>query len=678
MIRILKVDTTHPALTISTTFPNWIKDAITVNGTAADSGSGLSKVEISTNDGQTWQEVSGSTSWKYDWDTKNNSDGSEDVHVRATDQAGLITEQIINVGLDNHAPKISLPNSWFQWDTVTLDVWDNFSGISEARVEISDPDGRWPKRVIKLDPDQFPLNFKWDRRFGDDTVAPFGTYNVKVIAFDKLGNIAHHSASIKVFLSILSSGPTATLQPYSRTDATPTPIYTATSISSPTVTPTSVFSVFGAIEPTAQATSTPASVPTPRVMPTQTGVLDWLESIFVPNANAGDQVTEIKSDDLQSTDSRSTDSQSNVLWGAAAAAMVGAATSYAAEERRKRQEEKERQAALEAQEEERHDKIQAKHMEKMEAQRAQEAAWEKARNEQQDFIGGVVAKLDRQDQKEEAEYLASQIEYRKKLEEKKKKEEAAELQAGLEAYYNATRPNEIVSQPQPQEKSWWEKGLDWVDHHQTEIALGIGVLAGVVAIVASGGIAAPMVALSWAAGAAAVAGGAVALGTVALNNQYNRNWNENLLGNIAVAAAGAAVTTGLWFLFQTATTSVGAYCVVNPGICSRVEPVFRAVDAVEELSLHAKLAYYTWRGDEVNAIQAAYDLHSELLDGGIPGNYLSKELGEDLSELGKDAFNLAQKHGDEVVPLVLKYGDDGLEIIQKYGDDGIELLQLVR
>jgi hypothetical protein len=78
--------------------------------------------------------------------------------------------------VDNSPPKVSLPDSWFQWDAVALDVWDNDSGLSEVRVEISDPEGRWKARKIDLDPNDFPLNFKWDRYFGDGTVAPLGTY----------------------------------------------------------------------------------------------------------------------------------------------------------------------------------------------------------------------------------------------------------------------------------------------------------------------------------------------------------------------------------------------------------------------------------------------------------------------------------------------------------------------
>jgi len=340
----IKVDTIYPSLNVQTTPPNWISNSIALNGTASDNGSGLSKVEISTDGGQTWQPVIGTASWGYTWNTQNSPNGMRDVHVRAMDNAGLITKRSFSAGVDNRAPKINLPDSWYQWDTVTLDIRDDDSGLSEARVEISDPEGRWPTRIIRLDLGRFPLDFKWDRRFRDDTIAPLGIYDVKVVAFDSLGNMARKSASIKILLDILPAGPTATPQPTSRPANASTPTPTQTTIPATTPTQTAVVSVFGAtVGPTMQVTPTPKSQITPRATSTQTSVLDWLQSVFVPDPNTAEHVTEVVSSVPLST-SQSSGSQSNVLWGAAAAGVIGAATAYALEEKRKREEEEARQA----------------------------------------------------------------------------------------------------------------------------------------------------------------------------------------------------------------------------------------------------------------------------------------------------------------------------------------------
>jgi len=678
MQQSVKVDTKYPSLNIQTSLPNWIKESVTLNGTSGDSGSGLSRVEISTDGGQTWQPVTGLTSWNYTWDTTNSSNGMHEIVVRAIDNAGLTTRQTTPVGVDNHGPKITLPDSWYQWDTVTVDVWDNLSGLSRAYIEISDPEERWPKRVISLDPENFPLEFKWDRRFGDDTIAPLGTYELKVIAFDHLDNITRKGASVKILLSILPAGPTSTPQPYSRDESAETSFaYTATPIFSPLVTQGTVVSTFGiATQQVAQATPISEVISIPHAAPSQTTVIDWLESIFMPNPGE-ESVSEIGyPDEVQDPSHSAAGNNSSVLWGAAAAAMIGAATAYAAEERRRQEEEKARQDALEAEEEERKKKKKARKMEKMEEKRAQEQAWEDAREEaRQEELEDAYhiqndIKMARIEAEEETRRIASQIEAKKAAEEKKK---AEELKEGLAAYYNATRQGESTTDA-PAPKTWWQKSLDWIDNHQTEIALGIGVAVGVGAILLSGGLATPLVAAAWTAGAAAVAIGATAVGTVALNVHYGRDWNENLVKNVAIAGGAATVVTGGWFLLQSATSLAGAYCARNTTTCTHIEPVFNAIDTVEETWLSAKLGYQTWRHDPA-AVDTALELAMEHLDGGMPGNSVAKELDRELAELSDDALYLIEQHGDDILPLLLKYQDDAVDIVNAYGDEGIAILQ---
>jgi len=495
MEQTIKVDTIYPSLNVQTALPNWIKNSVTLNGIANDSGSGLSKVEISTDGGLTWQTASGTTSWSYIWNTTESSNGIHEAHVRVIDNAGLTTEQAFHVGIDNHAPKISLPDSWYQWDTITLDVWDSDSGLSEARIEISDPKGRWPKRKIDLDLNDFPLDFKWDRRFGDGTIAPLGTYDVKVIAFDNLGNRVRQSASINILLGFLPAGPASTSQPYVRVDSTPAPITTFVPVSSSVATTqTPVVSAFGAIpESVVQAASVPEIAPTPRAAPTQTSVLDWLESIFVPNANH-ESVTEIKStDESQKTPQSTAADNSSVLWGATAAAVIGAATAYALDEKRKRKEEEARQLAeaqakaesLNLKEQARWwasatgqdvDVLSAQYKEEgitsamLESKRQQVIAEIEYSMQQEQpaqalndsYQASMEAKMTRIEAEEEAQWEASQATIRKKAEEKKK---AEELQAGLAAYYAAMRQGEkqtanISTSTTP--INWWEKTKSFV------------------------------------------------------------------------------------------------------------------------------------------------------------------------------------------------------------------------
>jgi hypothetical protein len=333
----VRVDTTPPSLHIHTSLPAWSRGILTLTGSAADDGSGLAKVEITTDGGSTWQTVAGTNSWSFDWDTTSGASGPSHARLRSRDMAGLQTERALSAGVDNSPPKVSLPDSWLQWDAVTLDVWDNDSGLSEVRVEISDPEGRWKTRRIDLDPNGFPLNFKWDRYFGDGTVAPLGTYPVKVIAYDNLGNLTQKTSTARILLGILPGGPTATPQPYARIDSTPMPASTQGSFFTPTAVSTPVTNVFGFLpeftdqtqaKPATRDETTLAIAVTPRAAPTQTTVMDWLESIFIPDST-GETVT----------DTRTPVTDPSPHWGATLAAMAAAVTAYSLAEKRKREEE---------------------------------------------------------------------------------------------------------------------------------------------------------------------------------------------------------------------------------------------------------------------------------------------------------------------------------------------------
>ena len=688
-----QIDTTHPSLQIQTVLPNWVKDKVTLSGTVGDDGSGIERVEISTDAGRTWQEVTGPGTWSYAWNTDNSPNGIQQVNARVIDLAGLTTQQTLKVGVDNRAPEIRLPDSWFQWDTVTLDIWDNESGLSEARVEITDPTGLHSKRVIQLDPRQFPLGFKWDRRFGDDAIAEAGTYDLKVIAVDRLGNTTRQTASIRILLDLLPAGPTATPQTYLRPEATPTsaPTSISGSGSSPKATQTAIVSVFGRMEPTAETITTPAPEwePTPRSTPAQTNVLDVLQSIFSPDPTQ-ESIIKIGSRDSKDKSPRPASTEDNgVLWGTAAAAAIGSAMAYVEEEKRKREEEKARQAALEKAEEERREKAKERHMEKMEAKRAQEEAWQAAaihkqiedayiiqndikiaRLEAEEERRRIIAQLEK---KMQAEQKKKQAEEEKKQEEEKKK--AAEKER-LIAYYNAPRQGATITTTStpPAEKTWWQKGIDWVDEHQTEIALGIGITVGIAALVLTGGVAGPIMAAAIVGGSALGSGIAAASLTYGLNRYYDRPWNENLLRNAALAGVGAAAVTGGWFLLQLVTTGAGSYCAGHTATCSRVEPVLNAIDGVEEAWLGTKLAIQTWRHDPA-AADTALELAMEHMDGGMPGNSVAKKLDKELSELGDDALHVLKQYGDDAIPLLLRYQGEAVDIINAYGDEGIAILE---
>jgi hypothetical protein len=453
----------------------------------------------------------------------------------------------------------------------------------------------------------------------------------------------------------------ATPQPYMRLDPTPIGPSALDSFVTPTETAMPFTSGFGST-PEPPVPATPTISASPRATPTKTTILDWIESIFVPNPTE-ETVTDVSTPEADP----------NIFWGATLAAVAGATAAYNLAEQRKREKEA-------ASEEERRARRKAQKLKKLEAQWAQEKAWEEARKkeEQKKWQAGTNAymesKMDRVDTEDEAKWQASQVVIQQREDEKKKKQ-----YTGLESYRDSEWHSEPTVAAASEEKSWWEKGLDWVDSHQTEIALGLGVAVGVGAIILSGGLATPLVAAAWVAGAAAVAAGTVAAGTVALNVHYGREWNENLLKNMAVAGVAAAAVSGAWFIFQTATTGIGAYCAVNQTTCARVEPVLNVIDTGEEVWLSTKLGFQTYTGNTAGALETALEIQSEHLDGGMPGNSIINELSgealEVVAKYGDEAVKLVQLHGEDAAQIIFSYGDDGIAVLQKYDKEAIRLIK---
>jgi hypothetical protein len=191
-----------------------------------------------------------------------------------------------------------------------------------------------------------------------------------------------------------------------------------------------------------------------------------------------------------------------------------------------------------------------------------------------------------------------------------------EQRQGAQAAYEALRQNLPSYAPAPQEKKpWWQKAGDWlqqkvvqpvkqavpkvmkwVDQHQTEIAIGIGIAAGVAAVVLSGGAATPLVAAAWVAGSAVVAGGVAAAGTVGLNAYFHRPLGTNVLQNLGYAAGAAAVTATAGFalgsLASTATKATASFCASHLAVCTTVSPVFKAID-------QGWTAYDVWQSERV-------------------------------------------------------------------------------
>jgi hypothetical protein len=605
------VDTTTPSISVSVKGKSgknrWFASEPTISASASDSTSGIASFEVSV-DGSSYHSYSSAITF---------SDGRHSVQFRAIDRAGNSTETPQqNILVDLNSPTVSISTPELSNGNIAYKAHDQESGVSSIYITIGDKDGKYPKVKWSesVSGENVTGEYKWNGKFDGGVVAPSGEYTVWIKAVDQAGNEDTQVGSIVI----------------PETDSL---LVTSTSDPSQEDQSTSSANV-SEVDETNDANSSSDL--------TYGG--ETIEPIDVANQS------------LSASANASSTLKNPFPWGlilGATTVAAGAATYVATKSKKSKAQKQETRARL---------------MAELEAKWEAEALAAKAANKASKMKMQYL-KTERFEAKDEIDWEKAEAARQKALEKAKKD---AQLKAGLAAYYNARKQGEkeAAASVPPKEKSWWEKAIDYVDQHQVEIALGVGVLAGVGAIILSGGLATPLVAAAWVAGAAVAAGGTIAIGTAALNSYYGRKWNENLGRNILLAGISAAAVSGAWFLLQGAVSSIGAYCAANTNICARVEPILNALDKVEEAGLNIKLAYQNWRGDP-NAIDTALELQMEHMDGGMPGNSTATEI----ADLGEDAVELVSLYGDDAIPLLLKYGDDAIDIIGAYGDDGIKLLQ---
>ena len=658
---IISVDTTTPSIDLSLNGARgkngWHTSNIHVSASANDATSGVGMLEIAF-DGSAYADYNAPIIF---------SDGKHTIQFKATDNAGNETETLTQeYFIDTIAPAVALPASWEVNETVVFSVQDDGSGLSDLRVVIEDEDEKYAKIVwiMEVSGSKFKEGITWDGKFKDGKTAPPGEYLVWIKTGDKAGNERFALGIVTV----------------------PSPF--------------SPFQLIPLANPPTATPKPPNELFDEEVIPTQNNSSPTLS---FGNTTSQPKATESKSFSVFPTAAgTAATTNSNIVWGAAATAVISTATAYALDKQRKRKEEEARQEAqVRAEVDAKNAALETSRQDKWKAQKVQnwlqgqailnaqieDAKKQGATKEQiatlkkqgaEQGLGAAIGSAvnlmrnlrNTAMQNIRMETKMSRIEAKEDIAWQKAEQAKAQRTQEIMADWRAGEKAQHVALPK--EQSWWEKTVNWIDTHQVEISLGIGVVVGVAALILSGGAATPLVAAAWMAGAAAVAGGTIAIGTVGLNAYYGRSLGENVGRNITISGVTAILVTGAGFLFQGAMTTASVYCANNPEKCARVEPLLKSIDFAEQAFLQVKLGYQILVGDTVGAIETHTDLDLERMDGGMPGNVIAHQIGD----LGEGAVHLVETHGKDAIPLLLKYGEDAVDIIGAYGDDGISLLIL--
>ena len=325
--QMVYVDTTAPALTPlqpQAEVNGYMNGSVIFRGTVNDVTSGVSTVLV-TVDGVNWDgaTLNPDDSWVLDWNSAGMADKVYTPRVAAVDNAGNRTEISLQaINLDNSPPGMSMTNAWYIWESGHLRVEDNRSGIQRIQLSVRDDQNRWPAMIWEYEVPVLERDLQWNRRFADGTIAPIGSYEVLLQAWDKLGNESWLTARIH----IPAAGATPPIPPQT---------ILITGGETPTAVPTlqeTLPAVIGLISPT--------SVPTVNPTPVK------LSFSSVPDKPASV---------IESSESKAPSAvDPNLLWGAAAISAAAGAAAYALQKK------KEREAARKAAEEAERDAAYAK------------------------------------------------------------------------------------------------------------------------------------------------------------------------------------------------------------------------------------------------------------------------------------------------------------------------------
>jgi len=224
----IRIDTVPPVARI-TSHSNGevVQGDVHFAGCLVDGMSGPDGGEVSVDGGNTWQTVSISAGdgWSYNWHSGEVPNGDYTVQMRGRDRAGNVGDLVsVTLTVDNAPPAVSITERWWIWETGTLRVSSNHFPIATIQVTIRDPQKRWKELVLDFDPGRNSYIVKWDRRFGDGTLAPVGEYPVLAVACDVNGLCGQDAGRIVI-------------PEVATTTATLTPSPTATSTLMPSITP---------------------------------------------------------------------------------------------------------------------------------------------------------------------------------------------------------------------------------------------------------------------------------------------------------------------------------------------------------------------------------------------------------------------------------------------------------
>lgn len=217
---------------------NTLYGEVNFSGFSSDATSGMSTVQLSLDNGASWQSLSlAGNRWAYTWDTRQMHDGTYPILARAGDVAGNVEHTarttVVNA---NQLPKVKFQDWWWSWDAGQIKVNAALVPIQQTTITISCAPYHKNVMLHFKDGAAVPGELQWDRHCGEGAyAADAGDYPVTVQACDIFGRCTSAGGAIKVpfFAPVLPTWtptftPTVTATPQkTRPVQKPTPTRTA-------------------------------------------------------------------------------------------------------------------------------------------------------------------------------------------------------------------------------------------------------------------------------------------------------------------------------------------------------------------------------------------------------------------------------------------------------------------
>jgi len=202
VVRNIRVSLEEPkAAVVEPSFETTNRNIIDITGVASDKN-GIDRVEVSLDNGNSFNLAEGAESWSYRFDTRVIQDGTHVVFIRVFDKYETVGLYSSLINIDNTAPSIRLE---LPVDGSKTGETLFISGQTMDNIKLTDVRGK----ISNINPNQPAIpaglrDIQFDNEliitYGIDiTSLPEGFYNMEVSGYDRAGNVTRVSRNFEVY-----------------------------------------------------------------------------------------------------------------------------------------------------------------------------------------------------------------------------------------------------------------------------------------------------------------------------------------------------------------------------------------------------------------------------------------------------------------------------------------------